>query len=252
MQKLYPQNSNEYKRQIKDGTYNNLDEKYIMCYKNIFDKDICKNKKATTLAKTQFFIPILDMEPEQVYSEAIDILKNTHFSRPLVSIKNVVSVKESILEQSPHLSQIFVGGLIIDNRGRVLLIREQGQYSVPNYRLEFSKDVYTKPVGQLLAETAFENLDRDLDIYPIEEGDNQAFDIASGIIINSNNGNFYYVNKTLFLTIYRVDDFDRLTIEHKDANKMAVILTLEEASSLVNHPEVSSPWLDYIIASLLY
>lgn len=250
MEKLYPQDSKEYKKRVRYGAYGS-DKKYIMCYKNIFHEDICKTKKATTLAKSHFFIPILDMESEQVYAQCIDILRDSHFTKPLMSISNVVSVKENILEQSPHLSQMFIGGLIIDNKGRVLLIREDGRYSVPNYRLEFSKDVYTKAVGQLLAETAFENLDRDLDIYPTEEGDNQAFDIASGIIINVNNGNFYYVNKTLFLTIYRVDDFDRLTIEHKKSDKKAVILTLEEASSLVNHPEVSSPWLDYIITSLL-
>lgn len=250
MRELFPQDSKEYRKLVNVKTLDTNND-FVICFKNIFDKHVCKSKPATVLAKEHFFVPILDMETKESYSEALATLQKSHFNKPIMAISNIVSRHEAVASMSPHLSQIYVGGLIVDNKGNLLLVRENGSYSIPNYKLTHTEAVYVKPISNLMADTAFENLDKDLDIYPIVEGDNQAFDMVNGIIVNSNKGDFEYVNKTLFLIIYRVDDFKRLVIEHKDNNKEAVILTLEEAASLVNHSEVSNPWLDYIISSLL-
>ena len=250
MKELYPQDSREYKSHVNQKMLES-NKSFVMCFRNIFDSNICKTKKSDVLAREHFFIPILDMETKEKYSEAINVLQTSHFHKPLMAVSNVLSIRETVANISPNLSQIYVGGLIVDNSGNLLFVREDGRYSVPNYKLTHTEGVYTKSISDLMAITAFENLDRDIDIYPITEGDNQSFDMVNGIIINSNKGDFEYVNKALFLVIYRVDDFKRLTIKHKEDSKEAVILTLEEATSLVNHPEVSNPWLDYIITSLL-
>lgn len=250
MRELYPQDSKEYRSQVNRKTLDN-NKDFIMCFRNIFDTHICKTKKSDRLAREHFFIPILEMETKESYSKAINTLKEIHFHKPLMAISNIVSVRESVADISPHLSQIYVGGLIVDNNCNLLLVKENGKYSVPNYKLTHTGAVYTNSVSELMTNTAFENLDRDIDIYPTTEGDNQSFDMVNGVIVNSNKGDFEYVNKALFLVVYRVDDFKRLTIKHREDNKEAVILTLEEAASLVNHPEVSNPWMDYIITSLL-
>ena len=250
MKELYPQESKEYRQQVNQKQFVN-NKRFVICFRNIFDSHISKTKNSKVLAKENFFIPILEMETKKSYSDAIEILKESHFHKPFMGISNILSVRESIADISPHLSQIYVGGLIVDDKGNLLLVRSNGKYSIPNYKLTYSEAAYVSPVSELITKTAFENLDRDIDIYPASEGDNQSFDITSGIIINSNKGDFEYVNKVLFLVIYKVDDFKRLIVNHKEDGKEAVVLTLEEASSLVNHTEVSNPWLDYIITSLL-
>lgn len=250
MTELYPQDSKEYRNQVNRRMSSNNKE-FVMCFRNIFDNHICKTKKSEVLAKEHFFIPISEMETLETYNKCIETLQKSHFHKPIMAISNVLSVRETVANISPHLSQIYIGGLIVDNNCNLLLVREDGKYSVPNYKLTHTGAVYTHSVSDLMTKTAFENLDRDIDIYPTIEGDNQSFDMINGIIINSNKGDFEYVNKALFLIIYKVDDFGRLTIKHKEDNKEAVILSLDEATSLLEQPETINPWMDYVISSLL-
>lgn len=250
MRELYPQDSKEYRSQVNRKMLSD-NKDFVMCFRNIFDNHICKTKKSEVLAKEHFFVPISDMETLETYNKCIETLQKSHFHKPLMAISNVLPVRESVANISPQLSQIYIGGLIVDNKCNLLLVREDGKYSVPNYKLRHTEAVYTHSITDLMSEAAFENLDRDIDIYPTIEGDNQSFDMINGIIVNTNKGDFEYVNKVLFLIVYRVDDFSRLTIKHKEDSKEAVILPLKEAAALLEQPETINPWMDYIISSLL-
>lgn len=249
MKQLYPQDSIEYKKEEKRFKMSSTG--YVMCYKNIFNKRINKKKKYRELISDGFYVPFFDESKQQEYSDATQLLAKTYFNEIFASINNIEAVPVELADISAGYSQIFMGALVMDVHARIALVFENGRYDIPKYKLMHSNEVYCKTFRDLMAEQCFANLSDDLDIYPKVEGENQQFEMTSGLIINTTGGKPEYSNKTLFTTIYMLEDFEKLVVEHKAENKEIRILNLKEAASIVGHDEISNPWLDYIIKSLI-
>ena len=246
----FPSHSSQYKHLVSE---NDKDNKFILCYNNLNSLKVPKAKSLNKVIEKRFVIPFIDTLSKAEYNQYLDLVKVNHFNKTVSSIYGITAVNKTVAEFSPFLSQICAGALLIDKKGRVLVIvkkLEDGtdQFHIPQTHVEHSVDVYTKSFNQLICENANAILNDYISITRLE-GELEPINLISGYVLNISETLATSMH-TLFALVYQIDDFEKYQIRCRDAGQRAMILDLNEAVDAAR-TKMMDPWLAYVYANLV-
>lgn len=243
-----PQGSTAYERWVKLAQKKDIvDRDFVLCYNNIYHKKVIKHYQIQELMNKNFFIPFIDNMEMDSYEMALDTLRAKYFPLTVGAIPGLHILEKEVAEMSPHYSQICAGALLIDKRGRTLVLvkkLEDGhdQFYIPQSHVAYTQDIYTKSFEQYICDYSTKNLN---DAITLERsvGELEPVSLISGYIVNTAE-TIVTAMHTLFVTVFQVDDFENYNIRCRDESQTAMILELDEAVKAAG-AHMMDPWLTF-------
>lgn len=246
----FPSHSSQYKHLVSE---NDKDDKYILCYNNLNSLKVPKVKSLSKVIEKRFVIPFIDTLSKDEYNQYLELVKVNHFDKTVSSIYGITAVNKVVAEFSPFLSQICAGALLVDKKGRVLVLVKKleddtEQFHIPQTHVQHSVDVYTKTFNQFICDNANNILNEYISLTRLE-GELEPINLMSGYVLNLSETLATSMH-TLFAVVYQIDDFEKYEIRCRDTRQRAMILDLNEAIDAAR-TRMMDPWLAYVYANLV-